>query len=193
MKGVRHRLKSENNARPLNKHFQTRFCSLFLFHSNPHSSNINAPLFGALVRQGKTVFVALMSFAPYPDQWALLESGNKLKESNLDTIIEMNDSSAPPTLMDLAQPREEQILARTAHLRPEDAPRRGIPISAKQLFPVGNTLQETRAAIRYGNSRSQNLGPQEQARKWQGNYPRLGNCFANLLRLQQILCRIWLR
>jgi hypothetical protein len=70
--------------------------------STQYGNFINAPLFGALVSQGKTVFVDLMSFAPYPDQWDLLESVNKLKESDLDSIIEMNDLSAAPTPKDLS-------------------------------------------------------------------------------------------
>ena len=58
---------------------------------------INAPLFGPLVKQGKTVFVDLMSFCPYPDQWALLESVHRLSERDLDEIIELNDLSHAPT------------------------------------------------------------------------------------------------
>jgi hypothetical protein len=62
-----------------------------------YGNYINAPLFGTLVRQGKTVFVDLMSFIPYPDQWDFLESVKKVKESDLDNIIELNDLSAAPT------------------------------------------------------------------------------------------------
>ena len=51
---------------------------------------INAPLFGPLVLQGKTVFVDLMSFSPYPDQWTLLESANRLSRKDLDEIIALN-------------------------------------------------------------------------------------------------------
>ena len=58
---------------------------------------INAPLFGPLVRHGKTVFVDLMSFVPYPNQWALLESVHRLSERDLDEIIELNDLSHAPT------------------------------------------------------------------------------------------------
>ena len=46
-------------------------------NSNKYGSFINAPLFGPLVRQGKSVFLDLQSFTPYPDQWTLLESVNK--------------------------------------------------------------------------------------------------------------------
>ena len=58
---------------------------------------INAPLFGALVPQGKTVFVDPATFKPYPDQWDFLESVEKANESILDDIIEINDLTPAPT------------------------------------------------------------------------------------------------
>ena len=51
---------------------------------------INAPLFGALVPKGKTVFLAPPSFHPYPNQWDFLESAKRHTESDLDEIIELN-------------------------------------------------------------------------------------------------------
>jgi hypothetical protein len=50
---------------------------------------INAPLFGALVPKGRTVFVD--PAAPekaYPDQWELLEGMHRLTEKDLDAAIE---------------------------------------------------------------------------------------------------------
>ena len=86
---------------------------------------INAPLFGPLVRQGKTVFVDLMSFSPYPDQWALLESVHRLNESVLDDIIEMNDLSSGPTYGDLSP-------------NPETGnSRHGLPICAQKMLRNG--------------------------------------------------------
>jgi len=58
---------------------------------------INAPMFGALVPQGKTVFVDPKTFKPYPNQWSLLESICRINESVLDEIIELNDLSPLPT------------------------------------------------------------------------------------------------
>lgn len=86
---------------------------------------INAPLFGALVKQGKTVFVDLMSFSPYPDQWALLESVNRLNESDLDNIIELNDLSSPPTYGDRGQH------SKNGHFR------HGLPICARKMLQDG--------------------------------------------------------
>jgi len=58
---------------------------------------INAPLFGGLVPLGKTVFVDPNKLDPYPDQWAFLESIERVDEHILDEIIEVNDLSVPQT------------------------------------------------------------------------------------------------
>jgi len=51
---------------------------------------INAALFGKLVPEGKTVFVDPKTFEPYPNQWELLESVCRIRESTLDEIIDLN-------------------------------------------------------------------------------------------------------
>jgi len=56
---------------------------------------INAPLFGRLVTKGKTVFIDPKTFKPYPDQWRFFESVNRISESKLDEIIDLNDLSIP--------------------------------------------------------------------------------------------------
>jgi len=61
---------------------------------------INAPLFGRLVPLGKTVFVDPNTLEPYPDQWALLESIQRVDTHVLNEIIELNDLSVP----DVRQP-----------------------------------------------------------------------------------------
>jgi hypothetical protein len=58
---------------------------------------INAPLFGRVVPEGKTVFVDPNTFEPYPNQWALLKSVRRTAESALDEIIELNDLSLTPS------------------------------------------------------------------------------------------------
>ncbi len=53
---------------------------------------INAPLFGALVPKGKTVFLDETNpIHPYRDQWELLENVGRIPESLLEEIIEIND------------------------------------------------------------------------------------------------------
>lgn len=50
---------------------------------------INAPLFGALVPAGRTIFVdPAEPTRPYPDQWELLASVQRVSELRLDAIIE---------------------------------------------------------------------------------------------------------
>ena len=52
---------------------------------------INAPLFGALVPEGRTVFVDPEGdLMPYPNQWDFLESIRRVPESCLDEILEIN-------------------------------------------------------------------------------------------------------
>jgi len=60
---------------------------------------INAPLFGALVPRGRTVFVHPGDpTKPLPDQWALLEAVDRVPERLLDEIIEINELMAHANL-----------------------------------------------------------------------------------------------
>lgn len=62
----------------------------------PYGNFINAPLFGALVPQGKTVFVDPdNSFEPYPDQWSVLRHIQRIPEQHLDEMIEVNQLIIP--------------------------------------------------------------------------------------------------
>jgi len=60
---------------------------------------INAPLFGALVPKGRTVFVDPANPTnPYPDQWELLQRVQRVPEYRLDAIIEsckLNEQASP--------------------------------------------------------------------------------------------------
>jgi TOTE conflict system, Archaeo-Eukaryotic Primase domain len=58
---------------------------------------INAPLFGRLAAKGKTVFIDPKTFKPYPNQWKVLASVNRVSEFTLDEIIELNNLSMPPS------------------------------------------------------------------------------------------------
>lgn len=62
--------------------------------SIPYGNFINAPLFGRLVPEGKTVFLDPTSFKPYQDQWAFLDSAETVDESVLDELIEINQWGA---------------------------------------------------------------------------------------------------
>ena len=53
---------------------------------------INAPFFGSLVLQGKTVFVdPKKDLTPFPNQWEFLDQVESIPEARLDEIIEVND------------------------------------------------------------------------------------------------------
>jgi hypothetical protein len=54
---------------------------------------IYTPLFGRLVPEGRTVFVDPTTLKPYQNQWDFLESINRVEESVLDDIIEINNFS----------------------------------------------------------------------------------------------------
>ena len=57
---------------------------------------INAPLFGRLVPEGRTVFVDPGdNMRPYANQWDLLDGARLIAEQKLDDIIEVNGLSPP--------------------------------------------------------------------------------------------------
>jgi len=57
---------------------------------------INAPLFGGLVAEGRTVFLdRAKGWRPFLDQWALLANVNRAGEQHLDELIEINELLTP--------------------------------------------------------------------------------------------------
>ena len=75
---------------------------------------INAPLFGRLVPQGKTVFIDPATFDPIADQWALLESVQRHQESVLDDVIALNDLEQPNTV----NPRHSDLASAAVTMYP---------------------------------------------------------------------------
>ena len=63
--------------------------------SVPFSLCVNAPLFGALVPRGRTVFLDPRTLNPFPDQWTSLEGVRYVAEALLDQIIDINQLRAP--------------------------------------------------------------------------------------------------
>lgn len=78
---------------------------------------INAPLFGALVPKGKTVFVDPVTFEPFKNQWDVLESVDLLQESTLDDVIEMNNLM-PASKTNHKQPDAQNSSRKFIHLPP---------------------------------------------------------------------------
>ena len=61
---------------------------------------INAPLFGELVPQGRTVFMDCKDpTKPCPDQWELLENVKRVPQSKLDTIIKRYKLDKPAAII----------------------------------------------------------------------------------------------
>lgn len=58
---------------------------------SPYGNFINAPMFGQLVKKGRTVFLNPATFKPYSPQWDFLESVEFVSEQKLDNIIEINE------------------------------------------------------------------------------------------------------
>jgi TOTE conflict system, Archaeo-Eukaryotic Primase domain len=55
---------------------------------NQFGNFINAPLFGRLVPQGRTVFLnPAAGMKPFPDQWAFLEDIQRIAEPALDSVV----------------------------------------------------------------------------------------------------------
>lgn len=80
---------------------------------------INAPLFGTLVPQGRTVFVyAHDPGKPYPDQWEFLEHVECVPEARLDEIIAVNELDRAEANPALAQPALPESLPTTFGLPP---------------------------------------------------------------------------
>lgn len=100
---------------------------------------INAPLFGALVPQGRTVFVKPEnSLEPYPNQWDFLESIQRVPEKLLDEIIETNQLAVQDSRAD-------------PHAPVQSAPPvglSGLPPCARRMLSEGVTHEQRVACFR---------------------------------------------
>ena len=100
---------------------------------------INAPLFGALVPQGRAVFVKPEdSLEPYPNQWDFLESVQRVTENALDEIIEAN------------QLAKESIVASgpTPSQADSSVGFSGLPPCARRMLSEGVTHEQRVACFR---------------------------------------------
>ncbi len=70
-----------------------------IFNDNIYGNFINAPLFGKFISEGRTVFIRPdTALEPYPDQWGVLESIQRIHENQLDTIIDVNNLESEPAI-----------------------------------------------------------------------------------------------
>ena len=102
---------------------------------------INAPLFGGLVPQGRTVFVDPHNgMQPFPDQWDFLEQVTLVPEAKLDELIEANQLASP------AQPAPSE--QRHPPLTRRFPPRSSLPICAQRMLNDGVTENQRVACFR---------------------------------------------
>ncbi len=100
---------------------------------------INAPLFGRLVPEGRTVFVkADDPLEPYPDQWAVLESVQRITEELLDEIIAENKLDKNP------EPENNS----DTNLANGEIPKTGLPWCARKMLEEGVTFDQRVACFR---------------------------------------------
>lgn len=102
---------------------------------------INAPLFGALVPQGRTVFVKPEGvLEPYPNQWDFLESVQRVSEKVLDEVIEVNQLAVQVSRADPPAPLQS---APSVGLS-------GLPPCARRMLSEGVTHEQRVACFRLG-------------------------------------------
>jgi hypothetical protein len=100
---------------------------------------INAPLFGQLVPEGKTVFISAdKKLEPYPNQWTVLESIQKTPETLLDEIIEENE---------LEQKKAESY-KENSHRRETSFSKFGLPPCAQKMLEHGVSFNQRVACFR---------------------------------------------
>ena len=89
---------------------------------------INAPLFGALVPEGRTVFID-PNLQPHPNQWDFLESVERVSEDWLDEIIEVNAIEEPNVIEGQTETASEET--------PQPQAAYGLPICAQRILAEG--------------------------------------------------------
>ncbi len=115
---------------------------------------INAPLFGGLVPEGRTVFLDLKNrVRPFPDQWDFLENVELVREDLLDDIIGVNelDEHGGDEAGDPASPTDR------------NGQTFGLPPCARRMLAEGVTENQRVACFRLGVSLKKAGLPQDLA------------------------------
>ena len=102
---------------------------------------INAPLFGALVPHGRTVFLDEKTMAPHPNQWDFLEKVERTTENLLDEIIEVNQLCPQET-------KRQNAKTPSISNGKENALSRGLPICAQRMLKDGVQSNQRVACFR---------------------------------------------
>lgn len=111
-----------------------------LHGAGQYGNFIYAPLFGALVPEGRTVFVDPDNgLRPYGDQWALLAGVKRVGESLLDELIETN-GLGPPAATPVRQGSSPEPAS--------NGPTFGLPPCARAMLAGGVTEYQRVACFR---------------------------------------------
>ena len=106
---------------------------------------INAPLFGRLVPEGRTVFLQPDdTLEPYRNQWEFLDSVERVSESMLDDVIETNDLDVRDPA---AEPANKQDAQTTVSLGVFQASM-GLPPCARHILANGVSHYQRVACFR---------------------------------------------
>jgi len=104
---------------------------------------INAPLFGALVPKGRTVFVhPARPSEIYPNQWELLDGVQRIEECILDNVIRNYDLNGKQQAKDLDHPTDSPKNTKAA------VQAFGLPICAQRMLANGVTSEQRVSCFR---------------------------------------------
>jgi len=101
---------------------------------------IYAPLYATLLAQGRTAFVDCSNgLKPYPDQWAILESVQRVSERELDEIIAINGLTATDGGASVPNSLSEPTVVQRTF---------GLPPCAQRMLAEGVTKNQRVACFR---------------------------------------------
>jgi len=108
--------------------------------------NICHPVFNEIAGQERNVFLEWTGLMrSYPDQWAFLESVQRIPESVLDEIIQVNDLGKPVVSVGPTEPPHTP--SRPANQRTQSY---GLPPCAQRMLNEGVTSNQRSACFRLG-------------------------------------------
>ena len=107
---------------------------------NQYGNFIYAPLFGRLVREGRTVFLDPENgLEPYPNQWDFLESVQRVSEATLDEIMDINNLNATTGVPQGSPPQQDAEIWQRSF---------GLPPCAQRMLVEGVSAYQRVACFR---------------------------------------------
>ncbi len=163
-----------------------------------YGNYIYAPLFGALVPHGRTVFLDPDNgFKPHPEQWQVLETVVRITEHQLDELIELNDLTPSPHIRKDHDPAHRPTNGQASYGLPPCAQRmlaEGVTeLQRVSCFPPGRASEEGRSSPRPCSGRPMRLVRQESSLRREGHHHGRRNRRANGERVRQTVSGLRLR